>query len=358
MEPLDSVRKKIEVPGEHESQILEGFDEAAESLTSYQKCRKNRHHRTFIPITDFSMSHVPEEYRKEDILKSILNISARTVKVCVKYTSPERPNDYIFANCRGKTIPHTGSGFVVSVNKRRDPCPCCECRDSSSQYKDWFAITVVTARHVVYNSEEASFSQFDFFYDDKSQSQMKSLRAVQVEFENLFRESDVSLILCATHDCDLANTITGGIKDCCSFSKGRVCLGSDQESDKEGMLCIVVSHPHGQPKMVTVGRAIEWIQKDQCLLYSACYDTDTCPGSSGAPVILISSDSSKDIWALSHSSGGDFRGLNRSGGSYASGGVCSRGRRSSLPVLQNTMGLNITLYAWGFSALYSRHLIL
>ena len=71
-----------------------------------------------------------------------------------------------------------------------------------------------------------------------------------------------------------------------------------QDEKAPDRVIVVVSHPHGQPKQVSVG---DWVRSRDVVgqpgrqggqIPQWCeYTTDTCPGSSGAPVLVLSSAS-------------------------------------------------------------------
>ena len=57
-----------------------------------------------------------------------------------------------------------------------------------------------------------------------------------------------------------------------------------------GRYALIISHPHGKPKMITVGKALTEIEKLKYGDFCIEYQTATCPGSSGAPVFPIYPD--------------------------------------------------------------------
>ncbi|KAK3803887.1 hypothetical protein RRG08_059753 [Elysia crispata] len=52
-------------------------------------------------------------------------------------------------------------------------------------------------------------------------------------------------------------------------------------------LCLVVAHPHGQPKKVTLGEMKSCTSAGRLHQKQFTYSTDTCPGSSGAFMLLL-----------------------------------------------------------------------
>ena len=280
---------------------------------SHEKCVKNKGHPSFIPANEFSMNHLPEKYRTRKVFQYIKNILTRTARVNVRYTSHERPDGYTFAKCRGTKIPHTGSGYVFSVLPGCLACRCPECLNSTRPQKTWWEVKVQTACHVVFNTEEATATEVNLFYNDDSQKGMKTLWGLEVSRKN--PEEDWCELVCATHDADLARYLQTLAENVDQL----VGIFSREEKDSERDLCVVVSHPHGQPKMVTVGKRLEWLKSYNSGIsrFSSTYSADTCPGSSGAPVIVPSQNFSPSThlwsWVLPHSAGTVQRGINTSG---------------------------------------------
>ena len=157
----------------------------------------------------------------------------------------------------------------------KGPCPCYECSISPSPCQTWFRIIVDTACHVVYDTTEAQLTTVDFFYDDEG-SEMKSEWALEVLLKDQLADS--STLLCASHDKALCEQLQNHTTQAERISRG---LRLDDLPNEAWRLCVVVSHPHGKSKRITLGRG----QKRGVREY--IYITDTCPGSSGAPVLIF-----------------------------------------------------------------------
>ncbi|GFN74761.1 hypothetical protein PoB_000126700 [Plakobranchus ocellatus] len=237
-----------------------------------------------------------------------------TVRLRVNHISTNRPDGYTFASQRGNNIHTTGSGWVYKILRGEGPCPC---QDRCKQpHHSWWRCYVLTACHVVYDGKEANKTKVDLFYDTEQSfedNEVKTLYGYDVEDNN--QKDDVCLLLCATHDKDLVNTLNGLI----------------QKYDREGCavpqpimstLCVVISHPHGQPKKVTVGdissTAPVDLEASYLTEYMYTYTTETCRGSSGAPVVCAVSHKkleSEGVWpgAGPHSFGHVNETLNQCG---------------------------------------------
>ena len=219
-----------------------------------------------------------------DTLKALVDL---TVKVRVYWTSLGRPDDIAFSDVRGTERPRMGTGFI---DYTYDPvsnelCPCCECNGKITR-KFWI-FKVWTAHHVVYNTEEAKTTRVDLYYDDdscKHDGRMKTLTGLKV-VESI-PDRDVCYMMCVTHDEALCERIKS------AWSCWRDGLGEHLDlsgldllsSCDRGRPTLIVSHPHGKPKKITVG---EGRHAEHPVVE---YNTATCKGSSGAPVFWLYKD--------------------------------------------------------------------
>lgn len=320
------IRKKND-QGLHECEVFGSGLEAAESEYAWANCSKNPGHTSFIPVNDFSLDHLPERCRKDHNLEYIFALSNLTVRLRVNYTSMERPDGYTFSQSRGLKIPHVGSGWVDTIrNHSNKNCPCPECVNSSSPYPQWFEIFVYTACHVVYNTEEANSTTVDFLFDDKewaTNGMMWSVLGREVRMRNL--NGDTCRFTCATHDIDLYLFLNKALHltMCYTFTSDTRLHALLTEPSWFKMVVVIISHPHGRSKHITVGDLIRFgcdkntpsdgLFHDDCLVYRA----DSCPGSSGALVLTIGS-TTKLFTVLPHSGCVDQEIANYSAGKFLS----------------------------------------
>ncbi|GFS13961.1 hypothetical protein ElyMa_006734000 [Elysia marginata] len=273
------------MPGRHECAIFSSREhEAAESCHSYENCLKNPGHENFISAQDFKDNYLPrlpsDEQRER--FRSWID---RTVRLRVNCTSQDRPDGYPMAEDRGTRKMRVGTGCLWRVEKPQysESCVCPKC-DGNVARKQWI-FRVETAQHVVYNTEEAKKTKIDFFYDDdsyKSDGRMKSAWGVEVDM-SLF-DKDWCDMLCVTCDEDLGERIEKfgsryWLNDELTYQVLSP-LGLLSSGDKDCHPVLIVSHPHGQPKKITVGVETHRDRENHRL----DYNTPTCPGSSGAQV--------------------------------------------------------------------------
>ena len=148
----------------HGVEVLPGLlPEVEESAGKWRRCTKNPSHRTFIPISDFTIDHFPPITGKQEFFKHIKKFADLTVRLRVNYTSKKRRDDDAFHELRGTHAIRCGSGWVRGVSRGKGPCPSSTVgTDGSSPNQEWFEIHVTTARHVVYNKEEAISTKVNF----------------------------------------------------------------------------------------------------------------------------------------------------------------------------------------------------
>ena len=155
----------------------------------------------------------------------------------------------------------------------------------------------------MYDTEEAKETQVDLFYDDERSplnGRMETVRALRMSYSR--PEGDLSRVGCVTHNEVLANRIMGLHRQRLILRGSRDHLSSNPK--EPSLLCccttlfdgkkhydhaLVVSHPHGQPKKITLGKWRRDVDKED--VFYEEYHATTCPGSSGAPVLHLYSDS-------------------------------------------------------------------
>ena len=240
-------------------------------------------------VQDFEDKCLPRIRNDEqrDRIRAMIDL---TVRLRVYWTSPRRPYDDKLSSHRGKKIPRNGTGFIYRVYKpvSDEPCPCDKCNGVIT--KKFWRFRVRTAAHVVYNTEEAKSTRVDLFYDDDSckfDGRMVILTGLEVV--KIDHDRDICYMVCVTHDEDLAKRIkslTTGLDslitepldlDLSSLDLLPPCDGGRRPT-------LIVSHPHGQPKKITLG---QWRDEE---FPRVEYNAATCPGSSGAPVFRFNTD--------------------------------------------------------------------
>ena len=257
-----------------------------ECEVSWKVCAKNPGHPNFIPALEFSKNHLPEAYRIPGIFELIQNVSARTVRLRVYYTSRARSDGYPFHNCWGEWVLRTASGWIRDIHVCHGPCRCPQCKEKALAKSRWWLIRVQTACHVVFDTTEAQQTLVDVFYDSEKSEQgrngMKTVQGLRVIVKS--EDQDLCRLYCITHDKDLVNRLQGHMKQ---WEKQPTTLMTMPHwEENHAPFCVVVSHPHGYSKRVSIGEWAGHTEQNEIGECALTYRTDTCTGSSGAPVIL------------------------------------------------------------------------
>lgn len=266
-----------------------------------KNCTKNPGHEKFMSVQEFLEKHLVKlrDVNTREGFRSVMDL---TVRVRVHYTSNDRPDDDPFSAARGTKLRRSGTGFLVGVYPldSGEPISCVECGGGDPAKTHW-GFQVVTANHVVFNTEEARETQVDFFFDDESSEGDGRTKTVSgVRAQNCHPSWDRCTMLCTTCDGDLARRMQSALRHAPFAAAG---IGRYetflQSCGKNCDVGLMVSHPHGQPKKITVG---EWRCRDYPREY---YTVPTCPGSSGSRAVRLRRDrhagSSDGIFTSIHS---------------------------------------------------------
>ncbi|KAH9487936.1 hypothetical protein Btru_067275 [Bulinus truncatus] len=289
--------EELPVHGVDETLVVES--EEADLHKHFQHCPKNPGHTEFIPFEHFTQDKLPSNYQEENLFEFINNLAAVTVKLEVKMTSTDRPqfwpnSKYPFPNysLRGKPNMRVGTGRVWRVSPQfhrpeesgvSNYCTCMKCKSWGNPSEVWWLIQIMTARHVVFDETEAVKTKCLLFYD-RNNSKPTVLYGDAVSNENINIEEDCCYLSCKTCDMDLADMMEHRIYRIESLMLELHRKYSSLRND--GRRVIIVSHPHGCPKQISIGR---WIQNYRVTdyIWKYSYTTSTCPGSSGATVYIL-----------------------------------------------------------------------
>ncbi|KAK0062125.1 hypothetical protein Bpfe_008618 [Biomphalaria pfeifferi] len=258
-------------------------------------CKKNPGHELFIPVPEFTVNNLPEGFRDSNIYEAIRALADLTVRIDVTYTSPDRPEfypgtdaPYPFYHERESHVMRTGSGWVEEVRKYgkadNKACPCFACQQLPTPSKVWGECHVVTAALVVFDDVEARHTTCRVGFDS-STIQGVNLDGVQIVTTDI--AGDRCVFSCVTHDIALIDRLEKTM-DLYETLDWKVNSKYFPTKDKH-KVAIIVSHPHGCAKQVSIGKWIYRLDlgKDRT---KYTYNTCTCPGSTGAPVYILGRD--------------------------------------------------------------------
>ncbi|XP_059160726.1 uncharacterized protein LOC131944210 [Physella acuta] len=262
-------------------------------------CTKNPGHTAFIPVNKFSLDNLPNGYKDKYFVKVTQALSDLTVRVAVNFVSPRRPEfipgtqeHYAGYKSRGQNLLMTGTGRIYQVIQNNEgvygnrACPCPECDLSGTPSKVWWEVEVRTARHVVFDESEVKQSSCRLWFDDDNSPVVKIYGWEVGDFST---EEDSCGLYYVTHELHIAKTLERMLAKFLDVSKNLSVRRQGSDLDK---LTIIVSHPHGCSKQVSVG---QWMKREELRTYLTrfTYTNCTCPGSSGAQVY-------RRGWALAH----------------------------------------------------------
>ncbi|GFR98440.1 hypothetical protein ElyMa_001019400 [Elysia marginata] len=275
-------------PEDHECDVFGDGPVEEESRRAWEECFQNRNHENFIPARQFEMTHLPGGFQTDLHLQYVRYITKRTVRIKVGYVSWERPNGYTFSGFRGRKKPHWGSGWISDVSYFNGQCFCVECDGKPEPKTGCYQLKVHTARHVVFNTEEALHCEVHLYHEEKHPSENEAptvltFRGKQASDLNLRR--DISTVLCVTHEETLFTELSTFREE--KNQMWRTLREKAKPVEPSDLVaCVIISHPHGQPKKITVGGLVDTLDSAGVPNLFDFYDGKTCRGSSGGPVIV------------------------------------------------------------------------
>ncbi|XP_059176352.1 uncharacterized protein LOC131956023 [Physella acuta] len=252
-------------------------------------CQKNKRHERFYLVNKFTIKDLPNECQDNSVFDYIKIISELTGRVDIHFTSTDRPDvdpitnaKYPCWDTKNTRNMRTGTGTVVSVLEVRDEeCPCPECEESPSRV--FYLVYVLTAKHVVFDDTEARQSYFRIGYNTEKSPlhRLYGLRVVESDMND-----GRSLVEYVTHESKFGIHLSDNLTNLNLTEKK---IPERFHSTDDYKLAVIVSHPHGEPKHVTIG---EWVYRELISTPTGVkaryfYTTDTCQGSSGAAVIVL-----------------------------------------------------------------------
>ncbi|XP_059140807.1 uncharacterized protein LOC131928729 isoform X2 [Physella acuta] len=273
----------------------------------------------FIPVNEFTEADLPGPIRNSSVTEYIRQQEKLVVHLYVQRDKPD-----------GKPKGNSGTGFVWTCKDNMevfDVCPAEKCRDKYP-HKGYGGLLVYTNHHVVRDDKEAATCEVTFFYNSGSFIVVEDFSCTPVSehvpTENL--TGSLSSKNCSSApDSKILNTVekpanTLGTKPVrayglnlreCEENKDLVGLKiiyHDPElfdmvrgASKTNLLskipnqikvnwkkfAIVISHPHGGSKVISVGDLVALEEEDDGVdrpRRTTKYTASTCNGSSGAPV--------------------------------------------------------------------------
>ncbi|XP_059157822.1 uncharacterized protein LOC131942114 [Physella acuta] len=204
-------------------------------------CSKNPGHTKFIPINDFKVKNLPEQFRTSENYDFIILLAQLTVRLSLNLVTGNRPDGYFLSQMRNKKASRTGTGQIQKV--RMDPdtlkCHCRECKTQT--FKNSWIISIQTAAHLIFDTTEAEDTRVDVFYDDEEKREnIKILYGLSIKNQNT--ENDTCILECVTHDQELGHQITELVDQFLKMEK-QVSHSLSEKYDS-APLNFIISHLH------------------------------------------------------------------------------------------------------------------
>uniref|UniRef100_A0A2C9L8B3 Uncharacterized protein n=1 Tax=Biomphalaria glabrata TaxID=6526 RepID=A0A2C9L8B3_BIOGL len=222
-------------------------------------CGIERHEDKFVRASEFSGSDIEsycEKMQISELVKKAINLS---VRLNVAKPDEERRlqhNDVpeMYRRYNNVVWPQTGSGIIKHIQTNDSP-----------------KVEVCTAKHVVFNDQEAKKTRCRLYYDSREHRKVVLTGATE-------SASDLNHDWCKFL-CDVDSQEIKQIKE--NLEKFERELGNKKRKKmNRKRKVILISHPHGGYKHVSMGDQI--IGKD-----GIKYDTPSCKGCSGGYIIPV-----------------------------------------------------------------------
>lgn len=282
-------------------------------------CTHNPGHREFIPFKELGENNLPLPYNTSDWVECIKLLGHDTVRLSVCSTSTSRPpQDASLQQVAGTATVRYGSGtaFLMSMAQW------------SSNPSTW-ACKIITAAHVVFDDSEAKNTVVEFFYDDEEDSRLHVIRARGTRVLRVDVAGNRCAFECITHAAGLLPKLVA-----CKNARNAVVTKLARIHSTLGHLTnrpdlvVVISHPHGKAKHVSVGHLVNMptdgtirfvlggsgVARQQRVM--AClveYTAATCPGSGGGSVSVLGRDHHVTVAFAPHSATGQKHNLSGMG---------------------------------------------
>ncbi|KAH9490896.1 hypothetical protein Btru_039723 [Bulinus truncatus] len=177
---------------------------------------------------------------------------------------------YFSTSSRGKHTNYTGTGIVTTVLREKPIY-------GQIHAKVW----VSTAAHVVYDQSEAVETKCRLYFD-REESPLLIIQGCDVFDVDVNR--DFCCLICETADEDIILSLEQKLNEFQQLNEQIYKCFLKPLPDE--ILYVIISHPHGATKHITVGSFLG-VQAEETFNSVLQYNTPTCPGSSGAHIIIL-----------------------------------------------------------------------
>jgi len=285
----DEIIETWDLCGEEMGQVLG-------TLWPHSSCTKDPQHLRFTPVHSFCLDNLPPDVRHAALLNYVKCHEKLVVKIHVSKLSESRPRK----SSKSKFPSSFATGYAWCAIERTElSCSLDACRESgeSSGHAATFGgILIYTNKHVVFDDYEASHTEVAFSFDDNR------VAAYGIKLRENRQNKDLVSLEVFTHNPDLYHTVGKYTEDVANAWND--IPASIKNTFKK--YAVVISHPHGLDKVISVGNLIMLEKEEDVEIRSeeeeedsvsntnlrrkptrkvTSYSAATCQGSSGAPVL-------------------------------------------------------------------------
>ncbi|KAI8792460.1 Baculoviral IAP repeat-containing protein 7-B [Biomphalaria glabrata] len=287
--------------------VLNSSEDINNFTSISRECDKNPGHFAYFNVSTLQVQHIPSRFRCPEMLRLLKLMGELTARLTVCSTSKEKRQTDV-----GHHKVRVGTGFVIehkcqmtmsSQKEQKSKLRSIKERLTKGSKKSVGTVYIQTSRHLVYNDEEARKTDVEFFYDSADRKNIVTLKGKYVSTPG----DGQCLLACECSDLGFIQRVHQLQTE---FFQAAEKL---PVKVKKGMLkkMFMVHHPHGGPKVLSYGdyvkvkysyksgdgnqqptltklNAHDEVEQDVSLYRkSLFYATDTCPGSSGSPILTF-----------------------------------------------------------------------
>ncbi|KAK0048316.1 hypothetical protein Bpfe_022258 [Biomphalaria pfeifferi] len=205
----------------------------------FGNCKKYPGHGDYFQVTKFKITDLPPPFRNQATYDLTMGLASLTVKIFIKQL---------------KTAV-VGSGFIkfVDIHPVLKTCPCQICKDSLTPVKVYWKVIISTADHLFSDEKHIKMTQAVVNYDDIfSKDSVYHLHGLSVR--DRWPERDACLLEFISHDEDLVKHFENDISNLQTLQE-KLTEQYNKIKNKEDLV-IIVSHPHGGPKQISLGSRV------------------------------------------------------------------------------------------------------
>ncbi|XP_013090671.2 uncharacterized protein LOC106074446 [Biomphalaria glabrata] len=260
---------------EHDIFVQKDMDTLLTPLQNVE-CGKETDHNRFKVLDKFSIQDLPICYQHEEMYNLIKSLADLTVMIQLPWTE----KNGFFCQGTGKI----SDVFICTAENR--PCCCRKCKVSQTPSMQWGQVEIVTSANLLSSCKDVTNYKCTLFYDNEhSNEDVKFLYGV--EYVSRSTKRDICKFMCITCDMDLLKKLDAYVDAFVdNWSAALEKYFSTVKSAEERLL-VMVSHPHGCKKHISLGK---WSK----LKPHVQYDAATCPGCSGSYLLIPNFDVDDD----------------------------------------------------------------